>query len=142
MGCYSKDVSISTIPGDFLVLRVRNVDGKLDILLLPMSITTPPFRRIREQAKLYKYISKTADTHSDSECHKKKKRVKMNTFEHYIPLTSLGQYIFLFFYIGYVYLVKYKKYSTIVKYYYNLKILYISNVTYSCDGKVEFSVGL
>ncbi len=73
MGCYSKDVSISTIPGDFLVLRVRNVDGKLDILLLPMSITTPPFRRIREQAKLYKFISKTADTHSDSECHKKEK---------------------------------------------------------------------
>ncbi len=66
----------------------------------------------------------------------------MNTFEHYIPLTSLGQYICLFFYIGYVYLVKYKKYSTIVKYYYNLKMFYISNVTYSCDGKVEFSVGL
>lgn len=65
-------------------LSVWNEDGKLEILLLPMSIMTSPFRRIREQATFYTFMSKTADTHSasTSECHKKRKRVKMSTFEH------------------------------------------------------------
>ncbi len=96
------------------------MDGKLDILLLPMSITTPPFRRIREQAKFYKFISKTADTHSDSECHKKEKESEnehIRTLHTAQKFGTITLFFFVFFYIGYVYLVKYTKIQ------YNCKIL-------------------